>query len=251
MSKPEIPNPEILIEGLPYRSSTFKIETLSDDLPTIDDDDGIPLADLLREHKTEGINDVAFWSLRLLHHILSRDRVLNELRKYTNLDAEKYIGYIQSEDLNPEKKTRTYLKIFALLVLLAKGQEIVNFVKEEVSDQSLPLCRRPGTSKGSVDLGPHDDPKKALECLRKWNPHDRETFEKSQWELLIPYFDLKEGSKTRHFTFEDRIILPWCKRTKDLSATQPSKNEGGFASVSCVKIDPLSHGFHDLLKAVS
>lgn len=249
MSRQEIP--PILLDGVPIRSFTFTKETLDDGLPVIQDD-GKSVANLLREYKTEEVNGQGFWSLRLLRHILSRDRVLDELRKYPNLDAETYVDYIRpEEEANPDSRTPTYLKIFALLVLLKKGPDIVNFIKDKVSDQTLPLHRRPDTPKWLVDLGFENSPGNILQCLHKWEPHDRESLERVQWELLVPYFDLDKDSMAQHYRLDDRIILPWCKREKfSLSSTKLSKNEGGFAFVNCIKIDPLSHGFYEVLKAV-
>ena len=250
MSQQEIP--QILVGGLLHRSNTFEPEVVANDLPTINDKEGVPLDELLREHKTEGMNKQGFWSLRLLRHILSRERVRKELRKYPNLDIETYVDYIRPEvDPLPESSTLTYLKIFALLLLFEKGQEILDFVKEKISDQSLPLSHRPGTKVSRFDLGRKDAPEHKLECLYKWKTYERESFEKQQWELLTPYFKLDNRSRARHYSFSDRTILPWCKRAKDsILSTFPSTNDGGFSLVDCVKLDQLSHGFHAVLKQV-
>jgi len=77
------PNPDLLIEGQRYRSSTFpmEIDNLSYDngLPIIDDNDQIPLGELLRNCAQKGVvsPEGDFWSLKLLRHILSRDRILS------------------------------------------------------------------------------------------------------------------------------------------------------------------------------
>lgn len=255
MSQQEIPG--IFLEGkpVPIRSFTFSQEAPDDGLPMIKDD-GRSLAVLLREYKIEATNEQEFWSLRLLRHILSRGRVLNELRNYPNLDAKTYVDYIRPEnDPAPDSRTPTYLKIFALLVLFERGQEIDNFVKDEVSDQSLPLLRRRGYNipRGIVDLCHKDTPGQALNCFLKWKQAERESFLSAQWELLVPYFDLDEKFRSRHYTLHDRTILPWCKRENgedSSSSSQQSRNEGGFAYVMRIKIDPFSHGFHNILKAV-
>jgi hypothetical protein len=244
--------PKILVEGLLYRSDTLEPEVVANDLPTINDKDGSSLDELLREHKTETIDKQGFWSLQLLRHILSRERVLKELRKYPNLEAKTYLDYIRPEvDPQPKSGTLTYLKIFALLLLFEKGNEIVDFEKEKISDQSLPLSHRPGTKEYQIDLGRKDAPEDKLQCLHKWKIHERESFEKQQWEFLTPYFELDDERRARHYSLNDRTILPWCKRAKDsINSTLPSKNDGGFASVACVKLDKLSHGFHAILKQV-
>ena len=249
--------PQILIEGLPYRSSTFPVENLCDRLDTIDDNDKTPLDELLRKFKIEDADECnpGFWSLQLLRRILSRDRILDELRNYTDLEnAETYVDYIRPEnDLLPESKTQTYLKIFALLVLSERGMEIENFVKEGLSDQNLPVCRHQGSPKEKFNLCRKDTPNlRPLKCFEKWKPHGREWFETTQWQLLVPYFDLSPGYRAKHYPLDDKAILPWRKRdARSLLSSQSSQNEGGYASVSCVRIDPSSHGFSDVLKDVS
>jgi hypothetical protein len=250
MSQPKVP--ELLVEGHLYRSNTLKMDPLFAGLPVIDDNEGKSAAQLLREHQTEDIDERGFWSFQLLRHILSRDRIRNELRKYSNVNVETYLDHILPE-VDPlfESGTPTYLKIFAILLLFDKGQEIVNFVRDRVSDQSLPLIRRPGTDKWLVELCRMDAPEHSLECLQKLDTHYRDSFESWQWKFLIPYFDLDENSMARHYSLKERTILPWCKRAKNpVSSTQQSKNDGGYAMVSCVKLDPLSHGFHGVLKEV-
>jgi hypothetical protein len=228
------------------------MDDLSMGLPVIDDNQGKSAAQLLREHQTQDINGLGFWSFPLLRHILSRDRVRNELRKYSNIDVETYLDHIRpGVDPLLESDTSTYLKIFAILLLFDKGQEIVNFVRDGVSDQSLPLIRRPDTENYLVELCRMDAPGHSLECLQKLDTFYRESFETFQWKLLVPYFDLDENSNARHYSLKERTILPWCKRAKNpVSSTQQSKNDGGYAMVSCVKLDPLSHGFHGVLKEV-
>lgn len=177
---------------------------------------------------------------------MSRGRVLRDLKNYPNIDTETYIEYIRpAEDPSPKSGTQTYLKIFALLVLLSKGQEIENFVNEKVSDQCLPLCQVQGAYIGVVELSRKDSLRQYLECFSHWNDHEKEKFQSDQWDLLVPYFDLDAHSIAKHYPLEDSTILPWLKKNE-----HSSQNEGGFAYVDCVEIDPLSHGFHEVLKTV-
>jgi hypothetical protein len=252
--------PDIFIEGLAYRSSTFPLQSPGDDLPRIDEDDKTPLARLLRRHKIE---DPGFWSFQLLLHILSRGRILAELRKYTQLEnAEKYVEHIRPENElvseSPAFETKTYLRIFALLVLTKKGCEIGNFVKEEVSDEKLPVCRHEGSPREQFNLCSKKEPDQPLKAFEEWEPHEREWFEHSQWETLVPYFDLDPGNKARHYSLDDRAILPWRKKNsrslifpQSGLSSRSSRHEGGFADVSCIRIDSSSHGFSDILKDVS
>jgi hypothetical protein len=182
---------------------------------------------------------------------MTPNRVLAQLQKYQNLNAKTYIEHICPDEDSTPDTAHTYLKIFALLILQNKGEEIVEFVKEIVSDQRLPLCQRPRTQKGSVDLGCKDSPEQALQCLQNFETHEREIFEENQWKVLVPFFDLDKNFMARHYELDDSTILPWCKKDeRSISSSQSSQKEGGFAYVIRVKIDPSSHGFRDVLRSV-
>ena len=234
-------NPVLLVNGSPV-DDPKKPEEHCDELPAIRDDTTKSLDELLRKYKTEGIHKQRFWSLRLLQHILSRDRVLKELNKSPEIDAVKYVDFIRPE-VNSTSGSPTYLKVFALLVLQERGDKIVNFVHEKISDQSLPFQLQYGIEREKVELASKYSPKARLKCFKGWKKSEKELFLKNQWEVLVPYFELDAKSLARNYPLDDNTILPWC--------TEVSKSEGGFAYVSCVKIDPLSHGFHNILKAVS
>jgi hypothetical protein len=253
------PNPDLLIMGELYRSSTFPTETnhsSPEKLKTFDENDETPLGELLRNCAEKGVSSPEgdFWSLEHLRRILSRDRILAELESYTDLESPAtYLDQIHPEENRlPDSNTQTYLKIFALLALFERGEDIIDFIEEEVSDQNLPVRRHQTTSKGKVSLCRKDRPDQPLKCFEKWKTHEREGFESKQWRLLVPYFDLDSGSKAKHYNLDDETVLPWCERTdRSHGSPQPSGWAGGYAFVSRVKIDPCSHGFHELLKTVS
>jgi len=247
--------PQIFIGEKPYRSSTYPIGSPSDEMDIVDDSDDTPLEQLLRRHKIENAHDSKqyFWSLQRLRCILSRSRILSQLRKYSNLEnAEAYIDHIRPEDdWLAGAGSQTYLKIFALLVSVGQGGDIGNFINEQVSDQSLPVCLHPDRT-DEVILCRKDMPTQPLKCFEKWQSWLRELFETKQWQVLIPYFDLDTGKRAQLYSLDDKTILPWCPRDEgSLSSSQPSRNEGGYASVSCIKIHPSCHGFSEVLEAVS
>jgi hypothetical protein len=179
---------------------------------------------------------------------------LAELKTQTDLEnPDNYLGHILPEESYVlHSKAQTYLKTFTLLVLFERVDEIQNFIDEGVSDQSLPVRRHQATTPGRVNLCHKDRPDQHLECFRKWKTHEREDFLARQWRLLVPYFDLEDDKRARNYDLEKESILPWCKREdRSQSSSQPSGWNGGYAFVSRVKIDPHSHGFHGILKAVS
>jgi hypothetical protein len=254
--------PDIFIDGLRYRGSTFSVPPAGDDFPRIAENDRTPLDQLLREWKIEDAKP-GFWSWERLLYILSRNRVQTELGKYVQLEnAESYVEYIRPDDEvdseSPELEAKTYLRIFALLVLIKKGYEIGNFIKEEVSDEKLPVCRHEGSRKGEHILCSKKDPHQPLKVFEKWEPHERAWFEHTQWETLVPYFNLDSSNRARHYNLDDSAILPWRKENlrslispESTRSSWSSVHEGGFADVSCIRIDSSSHGFSEVLKGVS
>ncbi|RDL36222.1 uncharacterized protein BP5553_06834 [Venustampulla echinocandica] len=244
--------PQIFINEQPYRSSTFLMNSPNNGLPIIEEGDEAPLDELLRKYEIEGADDpnAGFWTLKLLHHILSEDRILAELKTYKLGNAETYLKSIRppaNQHIGPT--TQTYLVTFALLVLLERGDEIGKFIQDKVSDQNLPLIRHEATIKGKVNLCHKTLPNHPLVCFQGWKTHEKEAFERNQWRLLVPYFDLDGNFKAKHSTFDDRTILPRCKRGEHSpsSSSHPSQGEGGYAVVSCIKIHPSCHGFDDVL----
>jgi len=223
----------------------------------IDDKDETPLAELLRKYaeKNAESHKWSFWSLKLLRHILSRERILAELKTHDGLNnPETLLNYIlPAESRHSGSIPQTYLKTFTLLILFERVDEIGNFIEEGVSDQSLPVQRHQEASPGKVNLCHKDRPNQPLTCFCKWKTHEKEDFLKThQWRVLVPYFDLDDGNRAGEYLLDDQTILPWCKRTdRSHSSSQPSGWSGGYAFVSRVKIDPHSHGFHDVLQTVS
>ncbi|KAF4634376.1 hypothetical protein G7Y89_g3741 [Cudoniella acicularis] len=246
--------PAFVLNGVPIRSPTLPIEISNDGLPVIHDNNSLPLDELLRTHQVKGAytSNGGFWSRKLLSHIISRERVLAELKTYTVLtNAEDYLDDIRPEDSRLSSTIKTYLGTFVLLLLLERGHEIDKFINEEVSDQNLPVILHSATWPGKVNLCLKTNPNQPLECFRGWKTFEKEAFERTQWQLLVPYFQLDADKNATHYTLNEKTILPWLKRDQDSrSSVQPSGQEGGFGSVSTVKIDPHSHGFRDILREV-
>lgn len=252
-------------EGQISRSSTFPIVPIVDILPSINENDDTPLGKLLRTHETKhaGSGNSNFWSLKLLRHILSRHRVQRQLESYQG-NAIAYLDHIWPKvDPPTNSNTRTYIKIFALLILIERGDEIGNFVEDSVSDESLPL----GYRRQDTVLYRKDSPNVILTCFNNWLPFIKDFFATTQWKVVIPYFTLGPDNNVNHYDLEDNTILPWIKQ-KDPSppssssqlssskraSSKPTQNwggEGGYASVSGVQIDPLSHDFQPVLQSVS
>jgi hypothetical protein len=252
-------------EGQIFRNSTFPIVPIVDTLPFIDENDVTPLGRLLRIHETKHADssNSNFWSLKLLRHILSRHRVQRELKSYQG-NAITYLDQIRPEaDPSTNSNTRTYIKIFALLILIDRGDEIGNFVEASVSDEDLPL----GYRRHDTVLYRKDSPNVILACFNKWKSFIKDYFNTTQWKVVTPYLALGPENEVNHYDLEDNTILPWIEQKDPSPPGSPSKlsssnraylnptrnqgREGGYASVSCVQIDPFSHGFQSVLQSVS
>jgi hypothetical protein len=171
-------------------------------------------------------------------------------RKLAESYANEIIGEQSTKlrtDSDPNAKSpRCYLRIFAILALLERILDIATLIEHEVCDAHLPLVRCEGGSKGVVQLSHRNAPKEALECFKlcKWRSSDVEAFELWQWRLTVPFFDLDFDRRAiKHADLPPLTVLPWSSEDK--------KEEGGFAVVTRVKMDPACHGFHDLLQPAS
>ena len=250
-----VSRPDLFIEGEPYRSNTFPMMNTSNGLPIIDENDKTPLAELLREHAVVGAGNSkdGFWSFKRLCKILTRHRILAELEACEVENAEAYLDLVRPVDLQLQgSRAQTFLRTFALLVLVERVGDIGEFIKEEVSDQKLPVRRHSAMGRGKIILCHKDNPDQFLKCFQNWKHFEREVFESKQWRFLIPYFDLDTDDRAKHQNLDSETILPWCKKDdRSHSSSQPSGQEGGFAFVSRVKIDPSSHGFRTILEKVS
>jgi hypothetical protein len=260
--------PRILLEGQPLEEirTTFPIGTYknasrhaplvvrSETLPTIDPNDPTEPRKLLRTFsiaKTEH-NEFGFWSLALLRCVLSRERIMHKLRQYGN-DVCTHIDSIRpEEDSIQHSGAKTYLRVFALLLLLERESEIGNFIRDRVCDESLPLRYCQGAD--DLEFSHNTHPLEPLTCFGNWRTSEKEWFASHQWRVIVPYFKLDHEGRAENYKFDDKTILPWLPWNEGDSATtssQPSKGEGGYADVFKIRIDPSSHGFHEVLKSVS
>lgn len=145
----------------------------------------------------------------------------------------------------PTEETKSYRKIFAILVILEKADQIEYFLEEGVHDGDLPLIRvrekampavlkRRCKSQGDEILCP-------LSCLSGFSLRDTMGFDEYQWAVLAPVFERPSRKDVRYYELEDQAILPFIEQS------QPHEMcHGGFGQVSKVKIHPEHHRFSKL-----
>jgi hypothetical protein len=183
-----------------------------------------------------------------LDRIITKQRVLRELSHHKvaaprdNLDfLTGEIWEVSPSSLKSQKET-TRRRIFAILGLMEKIEEIMGFIDEGLYDSDLPFILSEGSRPGLLQLrrkGKHGRP---IQLFDKWKPHELESFNNYQWQLTAPYFRLSTDTdrKVQHYNLEESsTILPFIEDDEVRRGT--GRAEGGFGDVWRVKIHPAHH----------
>jgi len=183
------------------------------------------------------------------HRLINHAAVAHELSMHTtdiNLaqQIQKYtkaICGVHEVEIHGEKKITTFRKIFALLVLIEAVPSIVDFLREEVTDQDLPLVKREQDGMlyrkgGRICVPPG--------CFREWSPLKLENFQSYQWWLLAPYFSSPENDGVlENHKLQDQHVLPFLPPGDALS--QSIVKTGGYGRVVMMNIHSDHHNFSD------
>lgn len=133
--------------------------------------------------------------------------------------------------------SRSYRKMFAILILLEREWEIVSFIKDDLCDSDLPLSAVPVGGQGLlVKLRRKSDLTTDLSCLRRWGPKVHENFDKEQWAMVAPFFARAKSNRAGFYELSSKDILPWVEVNSSL-------HQGGYSSISRVIIHPSHHNF--------
>ncbi|KAF2748389.1 kinase-like protein [Sporormia fimetaria CBS 119925] len=203
------------------------------------------LGGLLRECSIPHANPMCemFWPYTLLERILTRPRIVEELLTYQEPEgmafslsnAERYADRI----LSVRDSRQRHVKVFAVLLLLGKGQEIVEFMEAGVSDEELPLLK----------LGTNAKPKMCfkgtttgISVFKKWSLHEISGFNTWQHIVNAVFLSLDTDQTVKHEKFDERVVMPWI--------SYEMKQIGGYSTVYCAQVPEQSHGFTDVLKAI-
>ncbi|KAG6353677.1 hypothetical protein INS49_005386 [Diaporthe citri] len=163
------------------------------------------LADLLLVSRSENLDFVSFWSFDTLCKVLTRDRVMQELRSCKNIfknedELESYVDrvgpvYGKIEDIpnsvnpcKPSSEPKRCLKVLAILILMEKVRSIKQFIDEGIHDGDLPLELR-----------------RTDECFRRWNILQLYSFNRYQFEVNAPFFDYHPGKDVCGLFLEPRM----------------------------------------------
>ncbi|KAH8802626.1 kinase-like domain-containing protein [Xylogone sp. PMI_703] len=185
-----------------------------------------------------------------LARIITRQRVRHELSSHKVATSKELdtltdqVWEITTTTASLGKQT-TRRKIFAILGLMDKVEDIIHFVEAGLYDNDLPF-KLQGDSCPQLRLSGkgRDDDTGHILLFDKWRPHEIESFNTYQWQLIAPYFRLVTGMepKVLHYNLQNEIILPFIVDLEQAGRAE-GHNVGGFADVWRVQIHPAHHNY--------
>lgn len=157
-----------------------------------------------------------FFPRALLSTLVTEDCVFNELTRclkdtHTTSQIQAYAKNIceesplpRDEDDSRPPKTKSFKKIFVILVLIEKTPSISKFLEEDVNDLDLPLVKfQKGKNGSRFDLRLPRMQDKTLECFRDWTHFKIKAFEEWQWTTVSPFFHKGTCKDVQHFPLQD------------------------------------------------
>jgi len=131
---------------------------------------------------------------------------------------------------------KSWRKIYAILTVLDKGDEIFEWLKFQVSDQNLPIY-----------LSGSNHPDRAIQHLTQdWTVRAKKDFNNDQWAINVPTFFRQPHGDIPHYEFDPDVILPFVA-PRDGEGGQHPEMSGGYGIVQCIEIPPCCHNFNMLL----
>jgi hypothetical protein len=187
-----------------------------------------------------------FVSKAKLRHVITVDAVTRELTRTSAkfrhpLSSEEIKYYAKrvcvatEEEQKGKTKIKSFRKIFALLVLVEAVPSIVDFVREDVADQDLPLTLV--KYQGTDELYRKSDENRVpLGCFSDWSP--------LKLELLATYFSPPDADGVvKNYKLQDEHILPFV--TPGNALGHCIDKTGGYGKVIMVQIPSDHHNFSD------
>jgi len=209
----------------------------------------------------------SFWPVKLFDHLFDCDisRLVGELFEKGHLPSHGNM----SPSSSLQHWTRVvrgahdtpisgYRRIFALLILVDKGNHLAEFIKAGVDDSYLPFNTRTVKEpvRGALD---------AAFPLKEWDSQVKLdlVISKYQWDLTVRYIGLPTAS-SEVCTVEvdaNSIHRPWYRTypaastasniQTDEDTTAHDRTRGGtYGFVHQVKIHPWQHNFNPILESV-
>lgn len=154
-------------------------------------------------------------------------------------EIQRYARRVCDAQLPPDGTgtDRGFKKMFAILLLLDRGWEIVLFVDADINDSQLPLKAVYVNGYNSTPrMRLASDPDVPLACLSGWSAMMHELFEQTQYSMLAPFFARGARRQAKFYQLSEKVVLPWIKEER-------SNREGGYGWISKVEIHSSHHNF--------
>jgi hypothetical protein len=180
----------------------------------------------LRRARVKTSSGFFFWSEASLKRIVTEERIEAQLSR----------GHDVPWDLQQLTNTilAHHMKVYAILTMLAKHDDIHETIQQGVSDESLPLLQQSEDDDCPILLNGE-----ILSCFSHWSDADRDSFMNYKHQV-------------------NPVLLGRDRDTVELdkSAILPIIHEefvtrAGFGEVSRVQLHPECHTFRDVLPSVS
>ncbi|KAI0490022.1 kinase-like domain-containing protein [Xylaria cf. heliscus] len=182
--------------------------------------------------KYDSIEEAGFLSETLLPGLLTEAAIGEELGKIEislfkrfkewvetrkTRDVEQEVHLICGHGQFSDNVKRSYLKIFAILLLIDRPAAIRKFITDAVncrgvSDKDLPLVKVPVKGKtGLFKLRTADRRERTLKptCFSGWSIATLDAFERWQWKVLAHSFDGKRKPHDTNVIKHSQTVLPF------------------------------------------
>ncbi|KAF4948904.1 hypothetical protein FGADI_9188 [Fusarium gaditjirri] len=193
------------------------------------------LSDALWRERVPHINgeNYFFWPYPILKRLMTRETITRQLHtvKIGLDDAEAY------SDLILGTGKTSFLRVFAILVIVERPGDIQAFIDAGLHDERFPLVQ--GSEYHFT----------AQVCMSKlgWSHLQKDYFNISQLRASPRFFALGENYEAQHYDIPKGQILPWVL-CRDSYGVHEETLSGGCGEVVKYKIDSNSHGFTPLLE---
>ncbi|KAF8862911.1 kinase-like protein [Acephala macrosclerotiorum] len=190
---------------------------------------GKSLGDMLFDARVQWSSkaDEYFIPESALQEIITKERIHQEIHSQTPLDTLDDVR-LKSHKIMLDTIFGNYRKVFAILVLIGKSDEILKFVSANIKDDQLPLADSKVQQLNSDGI--HTAKSSAFDIMKAWSKRDVVGFYRDQWALTAPVF--RFGKTIPHYEFDDQCRLPFILDPGFKSS------QGGYGKVWKVKIHP-------------
>ncbi|UPK93592.1 hypothetical protein LCI18_004527 [Fusarium solani-melongenae] len=186
------------------------------------------LLSILQRCQRRSAKGEPFWPDGLLKRIMTRDRVLESINPHARASID---AIVPPEKMELGLSSRGLVKIYALLSLLGKSEQILAFIEEGLRDEDLPLF---------YDGADFLVGGQALRCFQGWQCSERSLFDSQQWGFVVPSLRLAPDGSPKRYNLDSRAIMPWAYDSTKPVLEIPGVNGSEASKVHRITIDPDS-----------